>query len=42
MILGISDKMGDIETTNWLTGTLQRVSTRNLVVILATDIGHAT
>ena len=35
----ISDEMGDIETTNWLTGAPERISTRNLIVILATDIG---
>lgn len=37
---GISDQMGDLAATHWLTGAPMRVSTRNLIVILATDVGH--
>lgn len=40
MWTGISDKMGDLAATHWLTGKSIRVSTRNLVVMLATDLGR--
>lgn len=39
-MLGLSDKMGDLAATHWLTGSPIRVSMRNLIVILATDVGR--
>lgn len=35
----LSDEMGDLPGAHWLTGASTRVSTRNLIVLLATDIG---